>query len=154
MEGQDEQTMTTVTALLNTTLTTDGETGDFAALVAGHPLSQAAAWINRLRLFFIFIPGAFGNVMILVIQRRIAGQLKDTVLPVFMSALAVSDLTMLTCVTWIYGLYYHGIDLYSMHEILCTIMGSTCTRCMKFYAKFCSSSCSFVGTRRLGFWCP
>ena len=115
----------TVTALQNATLTTNGETKetvDFSAQVANHPLAQAAAWLYRLRLFFIFIPGAFGNVVILVLQRRIAGQLKDTVLPVFTSALAVSDLIMLTCLSWIYGLYYYGIDLFSMHEIPCRFL--------------------------------
>ena len=119
MEQQVNRSTASVTASQNTTVATDSETDEFLAQVTNHPLSQAAAWMYKLRLIFVFIPGVFGNVMILVIQRQIAGQLKDAVLPVFMSALAVSDLIMLTCVTWIYGLYYYAVDLFSFHEILC-----------------------------------
>ena len=119
MEQQVNQSTAAVTSSLNSTLDLYGDSDEFLVQVANHPLSQAAAWVYRLRLFFIFVPGSFGNIMILVIQRRIGRRLKDSVLSVLMSALAVSDLTMLSCVTWIYGLYFYGIDLYSLHEILC-----------------------------------
>ena len=101
---------------------TDTEADFNLALLASHPLFQAAVWVYKVTIVVIFLAGVFGNTMILILQRRIVGSGRDSGMSVFVSSLAVSDSAMLfvSGVTWC--LYSYGIAPTDFHDVFCKMI--------------------------------
>jgi hypothetical protein len=94
------------------------------------PLSQLAHSLYRIIVPIVILLGYFGNVMTIVVMRRVMTSSNDAAvtLQLFFVGTAVADLTFLTLgpvLSWIRRTF--RVDLYVLHTASCKVSSSTIT---------------------------
>ena len=86
------------------------------------PLHQAAVMLLVVAAPVLLLCGTFGNVMTMVVMRGMRAEQSTVCMPIYFTALAVSDLSiLLICLPRHWALYVFGFDLRVLSDSTCKI---------------------------------